>query len=225
VPYAAAIYPTGTGSVAPSPAPQTYSGSSQVFYTARQEVTLTATPNAGQNFYEFNNAPFWLPGGLGANPKTFYVPDTGLTVNTTAEFSPTPVYTVTSNPNAFSSHLYIFADGGFWYAPKNFSSFYDSAWKPGSSHTLSVDALEYPYSSNSRFSFACWSDSTTTTSDTVKLPAGSTTYTANLTPQFVVTDYVNESCAGSINVNAYSTRALASINVLVSFSTRLYSAC
>ena len=201
VPYAAAIYPAGTGTVAPSPAPQTYSGSAQVFYTARQEVTLTATPNAGQNFYEFNNAPFWLPGGLGANPKTFYVPDTGLTVNTTAEFSSTPVYTITTNPNIFSSNLYIYADGGFWYAPKNFSSFYDSAWTAGSSHTLSVDALEYPYSSNSRFSFTTWSDSTTTPSDTVKLPSTSSTYTANLTPQFVLTDYANESCAGSINVN------------------------
>jgi Astacin (Peptidase family M12A)/Divergent InlB B-repeat domain/Abnormal spindle-like microcephaly-assoc'd, ASPM-SPD-2-Hydin len=218
VPYAAAVYPASTGTVAPSPAPQTYSGSSQVFYTARQEVTLTATPNAGQNFYEFNNAPFWLPGGLGANPKTFYVPDTGLTVNTTAEFSPTPVYTVTTNPNAFSSNTYIFADGGFWYAPKNFSSFYDAAWTAGSSHTLSVDAFEYPYSSNSRFSFTSWSDSTTTTSDAVKLPASSTTYTANLTPQFVVTDYVNETCAGSININPSTSTGFYNSGDLVTFT-------
>jgi hypothetical protein len=67
VPYAATVFPTATGSVTPSPAPQSYAGSSLVFYTARQPVTLTAIPNSGQNFYEFNNAPFWLPGGLGAN--------------------------------------------------------------------------------------------------------------------------------------------------------------
>lgn len=204
VPYAAAIYPTGTGTVTPSPAPLSYSGSSLVFYTARQQVTLTAAPSSGQNFYEFNNAPFWLPGGLGANPKTFYVPDTGLTVNTTVEFSPNPVYTVNVNPNPFSSNLYIFGDSGFSYAPKNFSSFYDSGWTTGSVHSLSVDSLEYPYSSNSRYRFASWNDGTTTTTDSVTLPATSATYTATLTPEFYVTDYVNESCAGSINVSPTS---------------------
>jgi hypothetical protein len=204
VPYAATVYPTGAGSVTPSPSPQSYSGSSLVFYTAREQITLTATPGAGQNFYEFNNAPFWLPGGLGANPKTFYVPDTGLTVNTTAEFSPNAVYTVNVAPNPFSSNLYIYADGGFSYAPKNFSLFYDPSWTSGSTHTLSVDTPVYPYSSNSRYAFDNWSDGTTTTTDSVILPSTSTSYTANLTPQFYVTDYVNESCAGSINVNPSS---------------------
>ena len=204
VPYAAAIYPTGAGTVTPSPAPQSYSGSSLVFYTARQQVTLTAAPSSGQNFYEFNNAPFWLPGGLGANPKTFYVPDTGLTVNTTVEFSPSPVYTVNVNPNPFSSNLYIYGDGGFAYAPKNFSAFYDSTWTAGSVHTVGVDPLVYPYSSNSRYRFSSWSDGTTATTDSVTLPATGTTYTANLTPEFYVTDYANEPCGGSINVSPSS---------------------
>ncbi len=201
VPYAATVYPTGAGTVTPAPAPQNYTGSSLFFYTARQQATLTAAPNAGQNFYEFNNAPFWLPGGLGANPKTFYVPDTGLTVNTTAEFSPNPVYTVNVAPNPFSSNLYIYGDGGFAYAPKNFSSFYDPSWTSGSVHTLSVDNPIYPYSSNTRYAFSSWSDGTTTTTDSITLPAASATYTANFTPQYYVTDYVNESCAGTINVS------------------------
>jgi hypothetical protein len=201
VPYAATVFPTGTGTVTPSPAPQSYPGSSLVFYTARQQATLTAAPSSGQNFYEFNNAPFWLPGGLGANPKTFYVPDTGLTVNTTAEFSPSPVYTVNVAPNPFSSNLYIYGDGGFAYAPKNFSSFYDPSWTSGSTHTLSVDNPEYPYSFGSRYAFNNWSDGTASATDSIMLPTTGTTYTANLTPQFFVTDYVNESCAGSVNVS------------------------
>jgi hypothetical protein len=201
VPYAATVYPTGAGTVTPAPAPQSYSGSSLLFYAARQQATLTAAPSAGQNFYEFNNAPFWLPGGLGANPKTFYVPDTGLTVNTTAEFSPNPVYTVNVAPNPFSSNLYIYGDSGFAYAPKNFSSFYDPSWTAGSVHTLSVDNPIYPYSSNTRYAFSSWSDGTTTTTDSITLPATSATYTANLTPQYYATDYVNESCAGTINVS------------------------
>jgi Astacin (Peptidase family M12A)/Dockerin type I domain len=200
VPYSVAVFPTGTGTVTPSPTPQSYPGSGLLFYTARQQVTLTASANAGQNFYEFNNAPFWLPGGLGANPKTFYVPDTGLTINTTTYFSPSPVYAVTVAPNSFSSNLWIYADGDFWYAPKNFSAFYDSGWTPGSMHTLSVDDPEYPYSFASRFAFNQWNDGTPTATRTVNLGATSTTYTANLIPQFYVTDYVNQSCAGSISV-------------------------
>jgi hypothetical protein len=204
VPYAATVYPTGAGTVTPSPSPQTYNGSSLLFYTARQQLTLTAVPNAGENFYEFNNANFWLPGGLGANPKTFYVPDTGLAVNTTAEFSPDPVYSVNVSPNPFSSNLYVYADSDFWYVPKNFSLYYDSTWTSGSMHTLTVNTPIYPYSSNSRYAFDSWSDGTTATTDTVTLPATSAAYTANLTPQFYVTDNVNETCAGSTNVSPSS---------------------
>ena len=77
VPYANAIYPTGTGTVTPSPAPLTYSGLSGQYYIIRQLVTLTATPTGGQNFYNYINSPYYLPGGIGANPKTFYVMDDG----------------------------------------------------------------------------------------------------------------------------------------------------
>ena len=204
VPYTAAIYPTGAGTVTPTPAPQSYLGSSLVFYIARQQATLTATPSTGQNFYEFNNGPFWLPGGLGINPKTFYVPDTGLTVNTTAEFSPDPVYTIDVSPNPFSSNLYVLVDGtvnnsGFWRAPKNFSSFYDAGWTSGSTHTINVDTFEYPYSSNSRYGFGSWSDGGTQL-HTVTLPVSSTSYIASMTPDFLVADYANETCGGSINV-------------------------
>jgi hypothetical protein len=200
VPYAATIFPAGAGTVTPSPLPLSYSGSSLLFYTARQQATLSATPTAGQNFYEFNNAPFWLPGGLSSNPKTFYVPYTGLDVNTTAEFSPDAIYTVDTAPDAFSSSLYAYVDGNFWYVPKNFSPYYDSTWTPGSTHSLSVDGPIYPYSSNSRYAFSSWSDGTTNATDSVIIPATSATYIANLTPQFYVTDYVNETCAGSIDV-------------------------
>src|SRR3989475_3077979 len=82
------------------PISQSYPGVSGVYYVARQQATLTATPNSGQNFYEYINSPFWLPGGLSTNPKTFYVMDDGTAINTTAYFSPTssPVYTMTSAP-------------------------------------------------------------------------------------------------------------------------------
>ena len=83
--------------------PLTYAGATGSFFVARQKVALTATPTSGWKFYEFNNSPFWLPGGLGLEPKTFYVPDTGNPVNTTAEFTNQTVFGISVTPE--SSYL------------------------------------------------------------------------------------------------------------------------
>jgi hypothetical protein len=199
VPYTTtAIYPAGTGTATISPQPQAYSGVTGDFFVARQEATLTATAEAGWNFYGFINSPFWLPGGLGANPKTFYVPDTGTPVDTTAYFSDTPVYTVTAAPNTFSSNLYVTVDSVFEYAPRNFSSYYDSTWTKGSTHTLSVPAVQYPYSGNSRYNFAKWSDGGAMSHSIESLPAKATAYTATLTPEYQpATNFNYPPCGGS----------------------------
>jgi hypothetical protein len=126
VPYTPSVYPSGSGSVAltGTPAPQsiTVNGVPGTYVVARQQATLTATANSGFSFYEFNNGPYWLAGGLGSNPKTFYVPDSGLTINTGVEFTSTPVYTIDVTPNYFSSNLGVDVDGtlNFWPVPKNF---------------------------------------------------------------------------------------------------------
>jgi len=156
VPYSAVVYPAGSGQVTVAPTPAAYSGAAGQFFTARLPVTLTANPQSPYSFYEFNNAPFWLPGGLGANPKAFYVPDTGNPVATTAEFASTPVYSVSLTPDYPTSNLYVYIDGGFAYTPKNFSQAYDPTWTPGSTHTLAFDSPESPYSVNSRFAFGNW---------------------------------------------------------------------
>jgi hypothetical protein len=187
VPYTTTVYPANTGSVVPSPQPQSYPGVSGLYFIARQQATMTATPVSGWNFYDFNNGPYWLPAGLSANPKTFYVPDSGDPVDTTVYFSNTPVYTVDLTPETFSSNEYAYIDGGFWYTPKNFSSFYDSTWTVGSQHTLNIDSLEYPFSINSRFSFDSWSDGGAQ-EHTIILPASSTSYIATVTPQFAPAD-------------------------------------
>ena len=63
--------PPAREQVSVSPQPLTYSGATGSFFVARQKVTLTATPTSGWKFYEFNNSPFWLPGGLGLGAKDF----------------------------------------------------------------------------------------------------------------------------------------------------------
>jgi hypothetical protein len=199
VPYGLAISPANAGLVTPTPAPQSYSGVSGVYYRARQQVTLTATPNAGQNFYQYINSPFWLSGGLSTNPKTFYVMDDGTSINTTAYFSPTssPVFTMTSNPA--DSRFHVIVDGNYWPAPKNFTSFYDSGWNNGSNHTIGVDATQWPWTLNSRYVFGSWNDGGAQ-SHNINLPSSSTTYTASLTPQYYLSDYANEGCAGTVSV-------------------------
>jgi hypothetical protein len=203
VPYVNAISPAGTGTVTPSPAPLTYTGLSGEYYIIRQLVTLTAAPNGGQNFDDYINSPYYLPGGIGANPKTFYVMDDGSSINLTTYFTSGPVYTVTTNP--VESNVGVIVDGSFWYAPVNFAQQLFSSWTPSSSHSLNIDSPVYPWDSNTYFDFSSWSDAGAQ-NHTITAPSGSATYTANITPNYYVADYPLEgSCAGTINVTPPST--------------------
>jgi Astacin (Peptidase family M12A)/Abnormal spindle-like microcephaly-assoc'd, ASPM-SPD-2-Hydin len=202
VPYVNVIAPAGSGTVATSPNPQTYSGLSGQYYIIRQLVTLTANPTAGQNFWNFINSPYYLPGGIGANPKTFYLMDDGSTINLTTYFTSSPVYTVTTNP--IESNLGVIVDNTFWYAPRNFALPYDSGWTASSSHSVSIDSPIYPWSSNTRFNFSSWSDGGAQTHNVTLPSGGGANYTANITGDYYVTDYPLEACAGSISVSPSS---------------------
>jgi hypothetical protein len=198
VPYSTTLYPAGTGQAAVSPLPQSYDGITGEFLVARQQATLSATANGGWNFYSFNNGPFWLQGGLGANPKTFDVPDTGDPINTTVYFSNTPIYTVDVQPESFSSNLSAYVDSEFVYTPKNYSQYYDKTWKPGSSHALRLESLQSPYSINSRYHFTSWSDGGALSHRITSLPAVGTDYVATVTPEFApATNFDYPPCGGS----------------------------
>jgi len=204
VPYSAAVSPSGAGQVSVSPQPLTYSGATGSFFVARQYVTLAETQSSGWSFYEFNNSPFWLPGGLGLKPKPFYVPDTGNPVNTTAEFSNKNIYTISVAPETSVSNLSITVDGGFVYSPKNFSSYYDSTWTAGSTHTLAYSSPEYPYSENSRYAFESWSDGGAA-SHTITRPSGGTKYVATVTPEFQpATNFNYPPCGGTATISPAS---------------------
>jgi len=189
VPYTPTIYPASSGTVAltgtPSPQNLTVNGVPGTYVVARQQATLTASAASGYSFYEFNNGPYWLAGGLSSNPKTFYVPETGLTLNTGVEFTNTPVYTVDVTPDYFSSNLSVTVDGGFWYVPKNFSSFYDSTWTANSSHTLQFFSPAQPFDFNTQFVFSSWNVGGTANPDSITLPATSTSYIATIDPEYV----------------------------------------
>ena len=197
VPYTAAVFPANSGTIVATPSAQSYPGGTGVYYVARQPVSLQATPNAGQNFYGFFNSPFWLPYALSANPKNFNAPDDGNPINMTGYFTSSPVYQVTTN--LADPGLGVLVDGGFWYAPKNFSSAYDAGWTSGSSHSIGVYDPQLPWSTTFRYPWVSWNDGGSSTHN-VTLPSASTTYTANLNGQFQLLDWPNQSCAGSIDV-------------------------
>ena len=202
VPYVTTVSPVGTGTLAANPLPQAFPPASGLFFSAREQVTLTATPNSGQNFYENINAVNWIEGGLSANPHTFYVPDDGTALNLTTYFTSSPVTTVTTNPNAARSSVRV--DGNFWYAPKSFALPFDSGWTGGSTHSISADSPQQPFSVNTRFNFSSWSDSGAQTHNISAPSSGNVTYTANITGDFVPAFFVNEGCAGSLGVSPSS---------------------
>jgi hypothetical protein len=189
------IFPAGSGTMGENPAPITVTGATGKFYVVRQPVTFTATPNAGNNFYEWFS---YMPGAVSANPKTVYMESQPPSIDITAGFTPNAITTITANP-ADPSAVGVLVDGGFWYAPKNFSVFYDSTWNAGSSHTIGVDSPQAPRSFYTRYAFTTWSDNGART-HTINVPAGNSIFQANLTPQYGVLDYVPASCAGSIGV-------------------------
>jgi hypothetical protein len=216
VPYTETVYPSASGSVSISPQPQTYSGASGNFFVARQQATLTATPASGYSFYEFNSQSpyYYLPGGLSANPKIFYVPDTGNPVAVSAEFTTYPVYAINvvpSNPiaNDFTSNLYAYVDSTYWTMPKNFSpdpSYDGSAWGMSTSHTLNVDSPEQPYSVNTEYLFSSWSDGGAQ-SHNITTPGSSSAYTAILTPEYApATNFSFPPCGGTAAITPSSTQ-------------------
>jgi hypothetical protein len=215
VPYTQVVSPSSAaGSVTVSPQPQPVTGAAGNFFVARQQATLTATPGTGFNFYEFSaQAPFFfLPGGLSANPKTFYVPDTGNPVAVLGEFTASPVFTVNvvpSNPiaNDFSSNLSAVVDGAFWFTPKNFSAdpaLDGSAWNFSTTHTLNINSPELPYSVNTEYLFSNWSDAGAQ-SHTISVPGSSAAYTATLIPQYTPATNFSFACGGSAAITPSST--------------------
>jgi hypothetical protein len=197
VQFTQAVTPANSGTMMATPAAQSFPPAPGLYYVNRQPVTLQATANPGFTFYGW-----WgvlNPFSFNANPLIVFNP-----ASITAAFSSTPVYTITSNPpgNTTPSNpgaLGVIVDGNFWYAPKNFSPDFDGGWGVGSMHSISVNSAQLPYSINTQFVFDNWSDSGAQT-HTISAPAVSTTYTANLTPQFAIADFVLPGCGGTIGI-------------------------
>ena len=194
--YTASTYPTGAGSVAVSPSPQTYAGVSGSYFVARQSITLSASGTGTYRFVTWagTSAPF------SANAKSDYVPDGGTPYAISADFSTQPITTITTDPGGF----YFTVDGTYFKGPQSFTSdVFGSSWAPGTTHILTGFSPSEPYSVNSRYLFNSWSDGGAL-SHSFTVPATASTITGSFTAQYVPIVYADPDCAGTITLQPAS---------------------
>ncbi len=174
--FTTAASPQNGGTVAITPDP-TDIGTSVSSYQAFQDLKVTATPNLGFNFYDwqFDGKTPVLSGERTRNLRPT------MTQSVTARFTQNPVTTVTTNP----PRLPITVDGTNYTSPKNFSGpDFDAAWTPGSSHSISVASplASIKEDPKERLGFIGWSDNG---AQTHNVTAGaSTIYIANFAIQY-----------------------------------------
>jgi len=215
VPFSATVSPANSGTVTATPPAQSFPGGTGVYYTARQQVTLQATPNGGQNFYGFYNSPFWLPYSLSVNPKIFNAPDDGNGISMQVLFTSSPIYTFGTNLSDVGAGVLV--DGGFWYAPIKFSPAYDSGFTAGSPHTIGTFDPQEPFVTTIRYPFQNWSDGGALNHGII-LPGASTTYTANFGAQYQLFDFANQPCAATVNVTPTSIDGFYDSGTLLTFT-------
>lgn len=188
-------YPASAGSVAISPAPQSYPGATGLYTVARQPVTITPTPTGAYQFVTWGgtSAPF------SANPKPDYVPDGAQPWAITGYFSTQPITTITTTPGGF----YFMVDGNYYKGPQGFTQDLFSNWAVGSKHTITALTPSQPYSINTRYTFKAWSDGGAS-SHTITVPKTATTRTGIFTAAYVPIAYAQPSCAATIALSPTS---------------------
>ena len=190
-PFASSAYPAGTGSVSVSPAPQSiFEGS---FFVDRQEITLTATPNAGYNFYGWFGPPY--PQGADPYPFLIQSPQSTLQGGFTT-FPVTIVGETITGPNTWNPPLYAGVDtNSYTELPQGYSQDYSgSAWAPGTSHTISAPSPDIPVTTNVSYTWNNWSDGGAQTHNISASSSGVTNIAASFTPVYRSYTYAENAC-------------------------------
>ncbi len=196
IPVPTSLTNPANGTVQISPAPLTVGADRYV--VAQQPVTLTATPAASYNFYDWNPTVRLLSTSYSVTPLQLRPTRQGL--NLRPSFTTAPITTISSNPPG----LRLTVDGRLITAPKNFATPVDSGWTAGSTHTIAVASNQATQTRSNgspaftRFVHTAWSDAGAA-SHTITV-AGSRTITANFTTQYGVIVGSGLECAGTAEI-------------------------
>jgi len=190
-PFASSAYPTGSGTVSVAPAPQAIFGGS--FFVDRQEIAVSAAPNAGYNFYGWFGPPY----PQGANPYSFLIqsPEPSLQGGFTT-YPVTVVGESITGPNTWDPPLYAAVDtDSYTYLPQGYSQDYSgSAWAPGTSHTVSAPSQDVPVTTNVGYSWNNWSDGGAQSHNITASSSGVENITASFTPVYRSYTYAENNC-------------------------------
>ena len=167
-----AVSPSGGGTVSPT------SGSD---YPSGTVVNLSATASSGYAFSSWTGPV--ANSGSAATTVTMSAPE-----SVTANFQTTVQVTVGSSPAGLSFTV----DG------TTYSSAQTLTWTIGTNHTLATTSPQTP-DAGTQYTFASWSDTTITPSDTVTAAAGTTSYTASFSTSYQLITAVSPSGGGTVS--------------------------
>ncbi len=190
-PFASSASPSGSGSVAVSPAPQSiFSGK---FFVDRQQISVSATPNAGYNFYGWFGPPY----PQGGNPYPFLIqsPESNLQ----GAFTTFPVTTIgetITGPNTWNPPMYATVDTNpYVYLPQGYSQDQSgSAWAPGTNHTITAPSPDVPVTTNVSYTWNNWSDAGAQTHNITAASSGVKSISASFTPVYRSYTYAQNAC-------------------------------
>jgi hypothetical protein len=191
------VFPSGAATLNTNPAPTSEFGGS--FYADRTLVTLTLTPAAGFNFYNWFNLPF----PPADNPHSFFIQ--APTTQAQAVYVTTPTTLVgesTTGPNTWNPGLSGTVDGNFAFLPTAFSPTYNGmAWNAGTSHTVAVDQEQSPQTTNVFYNWNRWSDGGAISHTILQPASGTQMVTASFTPFYAF--YTVPAALGGANSSCY----------------------
>lgn len=190
-PFSISATPAGSGSVGVSPAPQSiFNGT---FFVDRQQISVSATPNAGYNFYGWFGPPY----PQGGNPYPFLIqsPESNLQ----GAFTTFPVTTIgetITGPNVWDPPLYATVDGNpYTYLPQGYSQDQSgAAWAPGTTHSITAPSPDVPVTSNVSYTWNNWSDAGAQTHNITAPSAGVLSVAASFTPVYRSYTYAQNPC-------------------------------
>jgi uncharacterized protein (TIGR03437 family) len=162
------------------------------YYPERLPVRIAAIPGPGSKLYAWNSQPDLQNSGYGPGAETAIVDVTSANTRYAAGFTNQVVTTIDSDPPGRQ----VFVDFSIFLTPARF------LWASGSTHSLSLTAVQTAPGGTSQYRFAAWENGVTLASRTVTAGSSDTTFKATFATQYLLSTFAVGS--GSVTVSPLS---------------------